>query len=151
MLEKTPVRPFEAEIDCEPEELLHAECRVTEEEEEGAGGTELARELLVVVEPNTHKAARERLLDDGFQIPLEELAGLGRRELQADQRLPQIYSQISGLADFFINGQGGRYREAFVEYLERVYTGSVSPDSLATLCRRTYPQLDDEYRRHLAR
>ena len=96
-------------------------------------------------------AARERLLDDGFQIPLEELAGLGRRELQADQRLPQIYSQISGLADFFINGQGGRYREAFVEYLERVYTGSVSPDSLATLCRRTYPQLDDEYRRHLAR
>lgn len=96
-------------------------------------------------------AARERLLDDGFQIPLEELAALGRRELQTDQRLPQIYSQISGLADFFINGQGGRYREAFVEYLERVYTGSVSPDSLAQLCRRTYPQLDDEYRRHLAR
>lgn len=96
-------------------------------------------------------AARERLFDDGFQIPLEELAGLGRRELQADDRLPQIYSQISGLADFFINGQEGRYREAFIEYLERVYTGSVSPDSLATLCRRTYPQLDDEYRRHLAR
>lgn len=96
-------------------------------------------------------AARERLLDDGFQIPLEELAALGRRELQADERLPQIYSQISGLADFFINGQGGRYREAFIEYLERVYTGSVSPDSLARLCRRTYPQLDDEYRRHLAR
>lgn len=96
-------------------------------------------------------AARERLLDDGFQIPLEELAALGRRELQADERLPQIYSQISGLADFFINGQEGRYREAFLEYLERVYTGSVSPDSLAQLCRRTYPQLDDEYRRHLAR
>jgi hypothetical protein len=96
-------------------------------------------------------AARERLLDDGFQIPLEELAALGRRELQADERLPQIYSQISGLADFFINGQGGRYREAFLEYLERVYTGSVSPDSLASLCRRTYPQLDDEYRRHLSR
>jgi len=96
-------------------------------------------------------AARERLLDDGFQIPLEELAALGRRELQADERLPQIYSQISGLADFFLNGQGGRYREAFLEYLERVYTGSASPDSLARLCRRTYPQLDDEYRRHLAR
>ena len=96
-------------------------------------------------------AARERLLEDGFQIPLEELAALGRRELQADERLPQIYSQISGLADFFLNGQGGRYREAFLEYLERVYTGSASPDSLARLCRRTYPQLDDEYRRHLAR
>jgi len=96
-------------------------------------------------------AARERLLDDGFLVPLAELTALGRRDLQADERLPQIYSQISGLADFFINGQGGRYREAFLEYLERVYTGSVSPDSLAQLCRRTYPQLDDEYRRHLTR
>lgn len=96
-------------------------------------------------------AARERLLDDGFLIPLEELAALGRREMQADERLPQIYSQISGLADFFINGQGGRYREAFLEYVERVYTGSVSPDTLAQLCRRDYPRLDDEYRRHLTR
>lgn len=96
-------------------------------------------------------AARERLLDDDFHIPLEELCGLGRRELQADERLPQIYSQISGLADFFMNGQGGSYREAFIEYLERVYTGSVSPDTLAQLCRRTHEQLDDEYRRHMAR
>ena len=38
-------------------------------------------------------AARERLLDDGFQIPLEELAALGRRELQADERLPPIYAE----------------------------------------------------------
>jgi len=84
-------------------------------------------------------------------VPLAELANLGRRELQADQRLPQIYSQISGLADFFMNAQGGRYREAFIEYLERVYTGSVSPDTLAKLCRRSYSDLDDEYRRHMAR
>lgn len=96
-------------------------------------------------------AARERLLDDGFYVPLEELCGLGRTELQADDRLPAIYSQISGLADFFMNGEQARYREAFVEYLVRIYTGSVSPDTLARLCGTSYADLDDAYRRHMVR
>ncbi|NBT13034.1 MAG: hypothetical protein EBS56_05545 [Planctomycetia bacterium] len=95
-------------------------------------------------------AARERLIDDGLYVPLEELCGLGRGELQADDRLPAIYSQISGLADFFMNGEQERYREAFVEYLVRVYTGSVSPDTLARLCGTSYADLDDAYRRHMA-
>lgn len=96
-------------------------------------------------------AARERLIDDGFHVPLEELCALGRGELQADDRLPAIYSQISGLADFFMNGEHGRYREAFVEYLVRIYTGTVSPDTLARLCGTAYADLDDAYRRHMAR
>jgi hypothetical protein len=96
-------------------------------------------------------AARERLIDDGFYVPLEELCGLGRAELQADDRLPAIYSQISGLADFFMNGEQAKYREAFVEYLVRIYTGSVSPDTLARLCGTSYADLDDAYRRHMAR
>lgn len=96
-------------------------------------------------------AARERLIDDGFHVSLEELCSLGRNELQADERLPAIYSQISGLADFFMNGEEGKYREAFVEYLVRIYTGSVSPDTLARLCGTTYADLDDAYRRHMAR
>lgn len=96
-------------------------------------------------------AARERLIDDGFYVPLDELCSLGRRELQADERLPQIYSQISGLADFFMNGEQARYREAFVEYLVRLYTGTVDPDTLAKLCGKSYTDLDDAYRRHMAR
>jgi hypothetical protein len=96
-------------------------------------------------------AARERLIDDGFYVPLEELCSLGRRELQADDRLPQIYSQISGLADFFMNGDQGRNREAFVEYLTRIYTGTVDADTLARLCGSSFADLDDAYRRHMAR
>jgi hypothetical protein len=95
--------------------------------------------------------ARERLLEDGFYVPLEELAAMGRQQLQADERLPQIYSQISGLGDFFMTAEQGRYREAFVEYLARVYTGTVDPDTLARLCGRSYADLDDAYRRHMAR
>ena len=96
-------------------------------------------------------AARERLLIDGLYVPLEELTSLGRRAFQADERLPAIYSQIAGLADFFMNGQRGLYREAFVEYLVRIYTGTVDPDTLARLCKRSYAELDAEYRRHLSR
>ena len=96
-------------------------------------------------------AARERLLIDGFYVPLEELTSLGRRAFQADERLPAIYSQIAGMADFFMNGQRGLYREAFVEYLVRIYTGTVDPDTLARLCKRSYAELDAEYRRHLSR
>lgn len=96
-------------------------------------------------------AARERLIEDGFHVPLEELCRLGRRALQADDRLPQIYSEISGLAEFFMNGERGRYRDAFVEYLVRIYTGTVDPDTLAKLCGTSYEALDEAYRRHMAR
>lgn len=96
-------------------------------------------------------AARERLIDDGFFIPLAELCGIGRAELQSDDRLPAIYSQIAGLADFFMNGDGARHREAFIEYLVRIYTGTVSTDTLARLCGTTYADLDEAYRRHMAR
>jgi hypothetical protein len=95
-------------------------------------------------------AARERLVEDEFHVPLEELAAMGRKAFQSDARLPQIYSEIAGLADFFMNGQRGRYREAFVEYLSRVYAGTADPETLSRLCRRTYAGLDADYRRHLS-
>jgi hypothetical protein len=95
-------------------------------------------------------AAKERL-DDGFFVPLAELCGLGREAFQGDPRLPQLYSQIAGLADFFMNGADGRYREAFIEYLVRVYSGTADADTLFRLCKRSGPDLDAEYRRHLAR
>jgi hypothetical protein len=95
--------------------------------------------------------AAKEMLDDGFFVPLDELCGLGRKAFQTDERLPQIYSQIAGLADFFMNGAEGRYREPFVEYLVRVYSGTADPDTLARLCKRGTADLDAEYRRHLSR
>jgi hypothetical protein len=95
-------------------------------------------------------AAKERL-DEGFFVPLAELCDLGREAFQGDARLPQLYSQIAGLADFFMNGADGRYREAFIEYLVRVYSGTADADTLFRLCKRSGADLDAEYRRHLAR
>ncbi|MBL7194415.1 MAG: hypothetical protein ISS73_10720, partial [Pirellulales bacterium] len=95
--------------------------------------------------------AVERLTLDNFYVPLETLCSLGRGEFQAHPQLPPLYSQISGLADFFLNGQQGRYREAFLTYLQRIYTGSGRPDSLAALCDTDFEDLDEQYRRHVSR
>jgi hypothetical protein len=95
-------------------------------------------------------AARQRLLDDDFYVPLQTLTALGRREFQNREELPMLYSQIAGLADFFMTGREGRHREAFVEYLVRIYTGTADADTLARLCKTDYATLDEEYRRHLS-
>jgi hypothetical protein len=95
-------------------------------------------------------AARERLFEDGFFVPLQELCELGRLDLQRDPRLPQIYSQIAGLADFFLNGEEARFRDAFIDYLRLIYRGTAQPDSLWKLCNRSPGQLDEAYHNHLA-
>lgn len=90
--------------------------------------------------------AREQLVADEFYLPLADLAALGREAFQADERLARLYDQCGGLADFFMNASDGRYREAFVEYLVRVYSGTAAPDTLFRLCGRSGPELDTEYR-----
>ena len=95
-------------------------------------------------------AARERLLDDNFFLPLRQLSKLGRRALQNEPELPKIYSQLSGLADFFMNGERGRYRNAFTEYLVQIYRGTAEQETLWKLCGRSPEQLDTEYKRYLS-
>jgi hypothetical protein len=96
-------------------------------------------------------AARRLLVEEEFFVPLAELTPLGREAFQADPRLARIYDQLAGLADFLMNGRGGRYREAFVQYLRRVVAGTDDPDTLARLCGTSFAALDAEYRRHLSR
>jgi hypothetical protein len=96
-------------------------------------------------------AARRLLLEDGFHVPLAELTALGRKDFQADARLLRLVEEIAGLADFFMNGQGGRHRAAFIAYLTRVYAGTASADTLARLCGTSHADLDEQYRRHASR
>jgi len=105
------------------------------------GGQEAARQA----------AARALLLDDGFFVPLEELAGLGREAFQADARIARLYVQAAGMADFLLIAGGGRHREAFLAYLALVYADAAEPDSLARLCGTSLAELDEQYRRHLSR
>jgi hypothetical protein len=93
-------------------------------------------------------AARHRLLADNFYVPLDELVGLGMDQLQRDSRIAPIYSQSSGLADFFMHAADGQYREPLVRYLEAIYAGRANKQTLAELTGADYPTLDREYRKY---
>lgn len=93
--------------------------------------------------------ARYRGLQEQFMVPLAELVGLGRIQLQQDERIRRIYSQSAGLSHFFMNGQQGRYRDAFIDYLQRIYRAGDRKDSLAKATNSTYETLDAEYLAYL--
>ena len=94
-------------------------------------------------------AARKRLLEDQFYIPLAELTAIGVESLQRDDRLPKIYSQSSGLAMFLMHAGDGKYRDALAAYLEAVYFGKADAGTLAKLIGKSYEDLDWEYREFL--
>lgn len=74
--------------------------------------------------------ARRRLLDEGYLMPLEEMALLGMRDLQQQGDLPALYSQMAAVATFLMHSEKGRRREPFVEYLRDLYAGRAREDSL---------------------
>jgi hypothetical protein len=95
------------------------------------------------------QAARTRLLDDHFYVPLKELTALGMEKLQAQPKIATLYSQAAGLTNFLIFYDGGRYRDALLAYLLAVYTGRDTPDTLAKLTGESYETLDKQYREFL--
>jgi len=94
-------------------------------------------------------AARYRLLEDDFYVPLEELIGYGMERIQEDKRIATLYSQAAGLTNFLIYYDGGRYRDALVAYLTSVYEGRDTPETLAQLTDTSYAELDKQYRRFM--
>lgn len=105
-------------------------------------------DFVTVGEPDAGRlpAARQRLLEDHFYVPLAELVTLGMSDLQADPRIGKIYSESAGLATFFLQADGGKYCEPFVEYLRAVYEGRTGNNTLPDLMGRTFAELDDEYK-----
>ncbi len=96
-------------------------------------------------------AARYRLLNDKFYVPLSEFASYGMQKLQADPRISTLYSQAAGLTQFLVHYDGGRYRDALVAYLSAVYSGRDTPATLAQLTGATFADLDKQYREFIAR
>jgi hypothetical protein len=96
-------------------------------------------------------AARERLLTEKFYVPLDELAGFGKDDLQRYPQLAKLYSQSAGLAALLMDGEEGRYREPLVGYLTAVYAGRDDADSLSAATGTSHAELDAAYRRYLER
>ena len=94
-------------------------------------------------------AARYRLLEDNFYIPLDQFTTLGMQKIQRDPRIATLYSQAAGQTIFLIYYDGGRYRDALVAYLDTVYSGRDTPSTLTDLTKTSYAELDRQYRRFL--
>jgi hypothetical protein len=96
-------------------------------------------------------AARVRLLNDRFYIPLAELCSYTITQLQADARIATIYSQSAGLTHFLVHYEGGKYRDSLVAYLVQVYNGQDNPQTLAQLTGTPLQELDRQYRQFMER
>lgn len=94
-------------------------------------------------------AARQRLLVDNNYLPLAELTALGLSAMQEHAELPRLYTESAGLATFFLLGEQGRYREAWMRYLTAIYSGRASTGTLAELTGESYGELDRQYRAYL--
>jgi len=94
-------------------------------------------------------AARYRLLNDRFYVPLAEFAALSLQKLQGDPRIATLYSQAAGLTQFLVHYDGGRYRDALVAYLSAVYSGADSPTLLSKLTGTSFAELDKQYREYI--
>jgi hypothetical protein len=94
-------------------------------------------------------AARQRLLNDNFYVPLAELTQLGTTDLQRRSDIGKLYSQSAGLATFFMHYRGGIYRPALMEYLQLVYAGRDKPTTLEEVTGASFADLDAQYREYL--
>lgn len=94
-------------------------------------------------------AARRRLLVDGYYVPLAELASLGKLDLQRREDLPQLYSQMAGLATFLIQGQRGDLLPPLVGHLKALYAGRARQNDLFQRTGLAPDELDRAYREYL--
>jgi hypothetical protein len=93
--------------------------------------------------------ARYRALAGDFNLPLAELAALGRESVQTSPEIAKIYAEAAGVAHFLIDGESGVYREALVDLLAAVYRGEDEQGTLAARAAVPLGQLDQQYRSFL--
>ena len=96
------------------------------------------------------KAARFRLLQDKFFVPTAEFAAISLSQMQSNPRIATLYSQAAGMASFLLESDGGRYREAVVDYLQAIYGNKDTTTTLAQVTGRSFAELDAEYQAYIA-
>jgi hypothetical protein len=90
--------------------------------------------------------ARARRFSGDFYMPAAELGELGRKQFQAQgDMLAKIYTQSAGLAHFLMDGEGGRFRRPWIEFLRLVYRRQDSADTLPVLLGLPFEKVDEHY------
>jgi len=95
-------------------------------------------------------AARYRLLEDNYYVPLETFAAMGRTAFQGSQNISPNYSQASGLSHFFMQAKGREYRDAFIKQLTQLYSFNPrvrnNAKTLEELTGLSYAELNHQYK-----
>jgi len=94
---------------------------------------------------NWRLAAARRIVDAGKQVPLDRFVRLGAKGFYGPAGEMLHYCQATGLATFFMHYDDRRYRDRFVEYLQRVYEGRAGRDTLATIMGVPLADLEKQY------
>lgn len=93
--------------------------------------------------------ARAWLFDKRQYLPLAELCNLGMDALQGHPEIKMIYGEASGMTYYLLFADGGRYRQALVDYLSSVYSNRAGPATLADLTTTSYSKHDEQYHQFL--
>jgi hypothetical protein len=96
-------------------------------------------------------AARYRLLNDHFYVPLAEMVGYSMEKLQKDPRIATLYSQSAGLTHFLIHYDHAKYRDALVAYLSEVYSAHDTEQTLPKLTGERFADLDQQYKEFMVK
>ncbi len=94
--------------------------------------------------------ARYRYVKDGFYIPLAQFTRMGKDEFQHHPQIARLYTQAAGLTYFFLHYDGGKYKDAFVQFLAQIYGVNsrrkpTRVQSLAELTGVSFEELDKQY------
>ena len=95
------------------------------------------------------EAARYRLLEDRYYIPLKTFTAMGLKQFQSDlANIQKNYSQASGLAHFFMHYENSQYRDALMVHLRQLYLPprrGRQVQTLADLTGQSFDDLDRQY------
>ncbi len=95
-------------------------------------------------------AARYRLLNDNYYVPLETFAAMGRTAFQGSPNISPNYSQASGLTHFFMHARNREYRDEFIKHLTLLYSFNPrvrnNAKTLEELTGLSYTELDQLYK-----
>ncbi len=92
--------------------------------------------------------ARQRLIGDGEYEPLAKFVDRDKADFGNERDVYRNYAQAMALTVFFLHGEEGRYREAYLDYVADAYRGKLKP-SLSQRLGVPYPTLDEQFKAYL--
>lgn len=99
------------------------------------------------------RGAKQRYLQDGFYVPLQNFMALGHDDFMRHPNVAQFYTQASGVAHFLLHYKDGVYRDDLVRLLASVYRPDLKnlekQPSLQEISGVNFRAFDQQYREHL--